>query len=240
MGTRTQVALAIGVGYLLGRQKRMRTALVLGAAAAAGRLSRDPRGLLQHGVGALRSAPELSRVTDLGKPLADAGKAVAAAAVNRGIDSVGGSIRRRADSLRGQGSREETQEDSREDRGGRDAREGRRGRADDRDERASDRDDDDRYDDEADDDEAADDEAADDEAGGGAARDEAGDDEYDDEARDDEYDDAGSDDGAPPPVRARSGGSGRPARGGDDFPLRRGGRPERSAAGGAPVRRRSR
>ncbi|HTF10721.1 MAG TPA: hypothetical protein VK659_21365, partial [Asanoa sp.] len=42
-------ALAIGAGYVLGRQHKLRTALMLGAAAATGRLVRGPNGGRQGG-----------------------------------------------------------------------------------------------------------------------------------------------------------------------------------------------
>lgn len=95
-----QLALAVGFGYLLGRRKRLRTALVLGAAAAVGRLSRDPRQLLTHGTRALGASPELSRVAGLGGPLVEAGKAAARAAVTNRIDSVSERLSQRSEGLR--------------------------------------------------------------------------------------------------------------------------------------------
>jgi hypothetical protein len=99
VGRNTRIALAVGIGYLLGRRRKLRAALVLGAAAAAGRLSSDPQALRRL----LPSGPQLGQVAGLGKPLTEAGKAAAAAAVSHGIDSVGDRLRRQADVLRGAG-----------------------------------------------------------------------------------------------------------------------------------------
>ncbi len=79
MNCRTQVVLAAGIGYLLGRQHKLRWGLMLGAAAASGRLSR-PGGLLQHGVKALSASPELGKLTELAAPLVAATKDAAQAA----------------------------------------------------------------------------------------------------------------------------------------------------------------
>lgn len=101
MGRNARIALAVGIGYVLGRRHRLRSALVLAAAAAAGRMSTDPQALRRL----LPSGPQLGQVAGLGKPLADAGKAAATAAVSHGIDSVGDRLRRQADVLRGVGER---------------------------------------------------------------------------------------------------------------------------------------
>lgn len=103
MGTNTRIALAVALGYLLGRQHKLGTALAFGAAAAAGRVSQDPAALLRLGGTLLGKSPVLGQLTELSKPLTAAGKAAATGAVSKGIDSVGGRIRRRADALRASG-----------------------------------------------------------------------------------------------------------------------------------------
>lgn len=100
MGRNAKMALAVGIGYLLGRRRKLRTAVTLGAAAAVGRLSTDPQVLLRQGSKLLGASPQLGQVAGLGKPLATAGKTAAAAAVSHGIDSVGDRMRRKADALR--------------------------------------------------------------------------------------------------------------------------------------------
>ena len=99
MNCRTQVVLAAGIGYLLGRQRKLRWGLLLGAAAATGRLSR-PGGLLQHGVRALGSSPEIGKLGELGAPLVGAAKDAARAAVTGRIGSMTDRMRGRADALR--------------------------------------------------------------------------------------------------------------------------------------------
>lgn len=99
MNCKTQVALGAGIGYLLGRQHKLRWALLLAAAAASGRLSR-PGTLLEHGVRALTSTPEVGKLGELGAPLVAATKDAARAAVSGRIDSVTDRLRKRSDVLR--------------------------------------------------------------------------------------------------------------------------------------------
>ncbi|MEH0824702.1 MULTISPECIES: hypothetical protein [unclassified Micromonospora] len=95
-----RVGLAVGFGYVLGRRKKLRTALTLAAAVAAGRASRDPGQLLKRGGDLLTSSPHLSGLGKLGGPLASAGKAAATAAAGSGIDAISGKLRGSADALR--------------------------------------------------------------------------------------------------------------------------------------------
>lgn len=136
MGNNTRIALAMALGYLLGRQQRLGTALAFGAAVAAGRISQDPAGALKLGGELLGKSPVLGRLTELTKPLTAAGKAAATGAVSKGIDSVGDRIRRRADALRVPGGKAEPgepaapDEDEQADRRGADDRETKRSRRD--------------------------------------------------------------------------------------------------------------
>ncbi|MFE9954823.1 hypothetical protein [Micromonospora sp. NPDC005299] len=99
MKSGARVALAVGFGYLLGRRKKMRTALTLAAAVAAGRASQRPGGLKQLGTDLL-NVPQLGGLGKLGVPLATAGKAAATAAAGSGIDALSGKLRGSADALR--------------------------------------------------------------------------------------------------------------------------------------------
>ena len=94
MGSNARVAMAVGLGYLLGRRKKMRTAVAVGAAIAAGRFSRDPMSLLQRGGELLGNTSVLGPVSGLTKPLTAAGKAAAAGVVSRQIDAVGDRIKK--------------------------------------------------------------------------------------------------------------------------------------------------
>lgn len=100
MGSNARIAMAVGLGYLLGRRKKLRTAMAVGAAIAAGRVSRNPGSLLQRGGELLGNTQALGQLSGLTKPLTDAGKAAAAGMVSRGIDSMGDRIKRRTDGLR--------------------------------------------------------------------------------------------------------------------------------------------
>ncbi|PWR08881.1 hypothetical protein DKT68_14140 [Micromonospora acroterricola] len=100
MKTGTRIGLAVGFGYLLGRRRKMRTALTLAAAVAAGRASRDAGGLLKRGTDVLHSSPHLSSLTRLGGPLVNAGRSAASAAAGSGVDALSGRLRSSADALR--------------------------------------------------------------------------------------------------------------------------------------------
>ncbi|WP_225853808.1 hypothetical protein [Micromonospora sp. AMSO31t] len=100
MKSGARVALAVGFGYLLGRRKKMRTALTLAAAVAAGRASQRPGGLKQLGADLMNASPQLGGLGKLGAPLATAGRAAATAAAGSGIDAISGKLRGGADALR--------------------------------------------------------------------------------------------------------------------------------------------
>jgi len=100
MNSGTRIGLAVGLGYLIGRRRKLRTALALAAAVAAGRASMHPGGLLQRGGELLQASPHLTNLGRLGGPLAAAGKAAATAAAGNGIDALGGKLRNSADTLR--------------------------------------------------------------------------------------------------------------------------------------------
>ncbi|SIN24206.1 hypothetical protein [Micromonospora cremea] len=100
MKTGTRIGLAVGFGYLLGRRRKLRTALTLAAAVAAGRASRAPGGLLKRGSDVLHSSPHLSNLSQLGGPLVNAGRAAASAAAGSSVDALTGRLRGSADALR--------------------------------------------------------------------------------------------------------------------------------------------
>jgi hypothetical protein len=105
-----RAATAIGVGYLLGRRRKLGTAALLAAATAVG--GKSVGGLvLQRGIKMLGSmeafsklAPQLGDITDTVRDeLLTAGKAAATAAVSNRIDSLTNSIHDRAERLRNPG-----------------------------------------------------------------------------------------------------------------------------------------
>ncbi|WP_147434682.1 hypothetical protein [Micromonospora musae] len=118
------IGLAVGLGYLIGRRRKLRTALALAAAVAAGRASMHPDGLLKRGTDLLNSSPHLGNLGRLGGPLAMAGKAAATAAAGSGVDALSGklhdsanALRRRTASISGQASGAEQSTDEAEPAG---------------------------------------------------------------------------------------------------------------------------
>ncbi|MBU8857377.1 MULTISPECIES: hypothetical protein [unclassified Micromonospora] len=92
MKSGARIALAVGFGYVIGRRRKLRTALTLAAAVAAGRASQNPGGLKQMATGLLGTSPQLGNLGKLGAPLVTAGKAAATAAAGSGIDAVSGKL----------------------------------------------------------------------------------------------------------------------------------------------------
>ncbi|MEU2612461.1 hypothetical protein ABZ570_12910 [Micromonospora sp. NPDC007271] len=100
MKSGVRIALAVGLGYVIGRRRKLRTALTLAAAVAVGRASQQPGGLRKYGTDLLNTSPQLSNLTRIGGPLATAGKAAATAAAGSGIDALSGKLRGSAEALR--------------------------------------------------------------------------------------------------------------------------------------------
>jgi|SRR5215469_4982478 len=102
-----RAATAIGVGYLLGRRRKLRTATLMAAATAVGGTTVGGL-LLKRGMKMLNSseafgkiAPQLTEITDTVRgDLLTAGKAAATAAVSNRVDSLTGSLHERAERLR--------------------------------------------------------------------------------------------------------------------------------------------
>jgi len=104
----------MGTGYLLGRKHKMRLALLLGAAAATGRLSTSPGELLKRSP--LGSATGLDKA-GLGGRLAEAGKAAAVTVASGQIESLTDRLRSRTEGLRqGSGAKGEESEETQEGR----------------------------------------------------------------------------------------------------------------------------
>lgn len=103
-----QTALAIGVGYVLGRRRKMRVATALALGAATGGLGKlGPLALKRAGkylgstdiAGAL--GPQVGEIAStIRGDLVDAGKAAATAAVSNRIESLSDSLHDRAETLR--------------------------------------------------------------------------------------------------------------------------------------------
>jgi hypothetical protein len=103
-----QTAVAIGVGYILGRRRKMRLATMLALGAATGGLGKLGPVALKRGAKFLGSTdiggalgPQVGEiVSTIRGDLLDAGKAAATSAVSSRIDSLSDSLHDRADTLR--------------------------------------------------------------------------------------------------------------------------------------------
>jgi len=79
----------VGAGYLLGRTKKMRLALMIAAAGATGRAGTSPQALLKNGLKQLGASAELGKLTDLARDeLLGAAKAAAVTAASSRINSL--------------------------------------------------------------------------------------------------------------------------------------------------------
>lgn len=102
-----RAAAALGIGYVLGRNKKLRMAALMAAATAVGGKTIGGKAL-QRGMKALGStemvgkiAPQLGEIADAVRgDLVPAGKAAAGAAVSNRVDSLTTSLHDRADRLR--------------------------------------------------------------------------------------------------------------------------------------------
>ena len=106
----TRAAVALGVGYMLGRRRKLRTATVMAVATAAGGTTLGGM-MFRRGAKYLGStdaigklAPQAGEIADVVRgDLIGAGKAAATAAVNNRVDALTGSLHERAERLRNPG-----------------------------------------------------------------------------------------------------------------------------------------
>ncbi|MFI7632844.1 hypothetical protein [Nonomuraea sp. NPDC049400] len=115
MSNTSRIACAVLAGYYLGRRRKLRMAAALALAGLVGRARMGEGGLLSQGVKALRSSAEVGQITDrLRGDLMEVGKAAAVAATSRQIDALSNRLHERAESLRTQGTAQETRRPSRQ------------------------------------------------------------------------------------------------------------------------------
>jgi hypothetical protein len=103
-----QAALALGVGYILGRRRKMRLATMLALGAATGGIGRLGPAAVRRGAKYLGSTdiagalgPQVGEiVSTIRGDLLDAGKAAAATAVSSRIESLSDNLHERAETLR--------------------------------------------------------------------------------------------------------------------------------------------
>jgi hypothetical protein len=104
MAVGPRIAAAVAAGYVLGRSRKMKLAITLGALLAGRRLTTDPKALLDQANKLVGSSPELGRLTgELRGQLIAAGKTAVVAAASNRIDALGASLTQRAAGLRSPG-----------------------------------------------------------------------------------------------------------------------------------------
>lgn len=95
-----RIALAVAVGYYMGRKRKVRLALSLAAAGASGRLGKNPAALVKRGSKLLGASPEVKNLTETVRGrLVEAGKAAAVTAASSQIDALSDRIQQRTDAL---------------------------------------------------------------------------------------------------------------------------------------------
>ncbi|PKW15564.1 hypothetical protein [Saccharopolyspora spinosa] len=95
-----QIALAVAVGYALGRSRKMKLAITA-AGMLAGRRFTDPKELVAKGSKLLGASPEVQKLTgEARERLLDAAKSAALAAATSKIESLGDNLTKRAAGLR--------------------------------------------------------------------------------------------------------------------------------------------
>jgi hypothetical protein len=113
MRPETRLALAGAGGYLLGRTRKMRWALALGALLVARRSGSDRAGPLHRLV---ESSPETSKLAgDVRAFVGAASKAAAKKTLDKRVDDLSEMLHQRAERLRGEEPAEEAEEDSEEE-----------------------------------------------------------------------------------------------------------------------------
>ncbi|GHE78234.1 hypothetical protein GCM10017786_04810 [Amycolatopsis deserti] len=111
-----RVALGVGLGYLLGRTKKMRLALMIAAAGATGKTGVTPGKLLQNGLSQLGSSEELTKLTGVARDqLVSAAKAAAVTAATQRIESLSERLQDGAKRPSDEEAAEDTDEETAED-----------------------------------------------------------------------------------------------------------------------------
>jgi hypothetical protein len=95
-----RIGMAVGLGYLLGRTRKGRMALMLVGVGVTGRAGKNPAALLKQGVDVLGSSPQVKTLTETVRGrLVEAGKAAAVSAVSSQVDTLTGKIEERTGAL---------------------------------------------------------------------------------------------------------------------------------------------
>ncbi|TDD99043.1 hypothetical protein [Jiangella asiatica] len=102
MSAGARVAAAAASGYILGRTKKLKLAIMVGSTLAGRRLATDPRGLLRQADEFVESRPELAKLSEqVRTTLFAAARAAAVGTASQRIDRLSDAIRDRSDRLTG-------------------------------------------------------------------------------------------------------------------------------------------
>jgi len=101
MSKTSRVATAVAAGYVLGRFKKLRLAVMVGSALANDNVRNAALGYVKKGSGRFSSSPSGTLTQQVGGKLVDAGKAAALAVAASKVDSISDRMAARSQSLRG-------------------------------------------------------------------------------------------------------------------------------------------
>ncbi|MEV6967126.1 hypothetical protein AB0M47_18660 [Hamadaea sp. NPDC051192] len=104
------IPLAVGVGYVLGRTHKLKLAILLGAAAAAGKYAGPANEMMQRGARSLTSSTDLKQLTEPGQRLMEAAKGAALTALTGRLNQLSGRLTEGMPSLGGAGEESDEQE----------------------------------------------------------------------------------------------------------------------------------
>lgn len=91
MNTGLRIAGGVAAGYLLGRTRKMRLALMLAAAGLTGAWGGSPAALLKRGLSQLGSIPEVAELADTAKKeLLGAAKTATVSAATKRVEAISG------------------------------------------------------------------------------------------------------------------------------------------------------
>ncbi|NUO58732.1 MAG: hypothetical protein HOV78_18880 [Hamadaea sp.] len=108
------IPLAVGVGYVLGRTHKLKLAILLGAAAAAGKFAGPANEMMQRGARSLTSSTDLKQLTEPGQRLMEAAKGAAMTALTSRLNQLSGRLTEGMPSIGGKGGEESDERESEE------------------------------------------------------------------------------------------------------------------------------
>src|SRR4051794_35911564 len=111
MDTTARVGTAVAAGYLFGRFKKLRLALMVGSALASEDVRKSATGLVQNGVGGMTSDGASKLAGTAGGKLVEAGRGAALAAAASRLERISDRLAERTQALTGEGAEGESEDD---------------------------------------------------------------------------------------------------------------------------------